>query len=271
MEIKNLEHTPLKDIVAALVEAFSDYFVPMPDSVSYWENRFRIAMLDPTLSFGMFDGDSLVGFILIGVDNHGGHLTAFNTGTGVLPKYRGMAIVDKLYEYAIPQFKSRGITHCALEVIERNQKAIKVYERIGFEKHIFYHCFKGELIAPAENVSLHEVDFDDIPLDKRSHLNSWDHTDKAIQIAGNYSCFEVVQNETAIGYFVIDSATGYVPQLNSYNDEAAHWEVVLNGIAMVCSTVKINNVDSRKAYLAAALLKSGLDNFINQYEMQMAL
>lgn len=270
MEIKNLEHTLLQDIVTALVESFSDYFVQMPNSISYWENRFRIARLDPTLSFGMFDGKNLAGFILIGVDSQEGHLTAFNTGTGVLPAYRGKGIVDKLYEYAIPQFKSRGINHCALEVIDVNNKAIKVYERIGFTKNKFYHCFKGELVSPQENVNLCKVDFNDIPLNKRSHLKSWDHTDKAIQIAGSYTCFEVIKKESPIGYFVIDT-TGYIPQMNIYDSESQHWEVLLSGIAIVSPIVKINNVDARNEGLVTALLKRGLDNFINQYEMQMGI
>jgi ribosomal protein S18 acetylase RimI-like enzyme len=271
MEIKNLEHTPLKDIVTALVEAFSDYFVQMPNNIPYWENRLRIARHDPTLSFGMFDGTVLAGFILIGVDIHEGHLTAFNTGTGVLPNYRGKNIVDKLYEHAIPQFKSRGITHCSLEVIEANHKAIKVYERIGFAKNSFYYCFKGELKTPQENMILKKIDFDDVHLDKRSHLNSWDHTDKAIQLAANYSCFEVLENEKAMGYFVIDPATGYIPQLNIYSNKDSNWEMLLSGIATISQTIKINNVDSKKEDLVKALLKRGLDNFINQYEMQMSI
>lgn len=269
MEIKSLENTPLKTIVDAFTKSFADYFVQMPDDITYWENRFRIARLDPTLSFGMFDGDILAGFILIGVDNYDGHLTAFNTGTGILPEYRGKGIVDRLYGFAMPLFKGRGITGCSLEVIEINHKAIKVYERIGFKKSRFYRCFKGELNIFPENVRLHKVDFSDIPLEKRLYYNSWDHTDKAIELSLGYSTFEVFHNEKAIGYFVIDTATGYIPQLNIYTANKEHWHTLFNGIANLSPVVKLNNIDERNTGLIESFTVAGLDNFINQFEMQM--
>lgn len=269
MEIKSLENTPLKIIVDALTKSFADYFVKMPDDITYWGNRFRIARLDPTLSFGMFDGDILAGFILIGVDNYDGHLTAFNTGTGVLPEYRGKGIIGRLYEFGMPLFKGRGITSCSLEVIEINHKAIKVYERIGFKKSRFYRCFKGELNTSPENVSLHKVDFSDIPLEKRLHYNSWDHTDKAIELSLTYNAFEVLHTDKAIGYFVIDTATGYIPQLNIYTPHKEQWNILFNGIANLFPVVKVNNVDERNTILIESLTLAGLDNFINQFEMQI--
>lgn len=270
MQVKSLETTPLKDIVSALVEAFSDYSVPMPNDVTYWENRLRIARLDPTLSFGMFDGNVLIAFILIGVDNEEGHLTAFNTGTGVLPAYRGKGIVDKLYAHVIPYFKNRDISQCALEVITTNDKAIWVYERIGFSKQRLYHCFKGGLKPQIENITLHKIDFSDVPLSQRLQFKSWDHTDKAISLSYTYSTFEVQQNGSSIGYFVIDTATGYIPQLNVYNNNGL-WNMLFNGIINLVQTVKINNIDERNTGLVQALNDAGLENFIDQYEMKMII
>lgn len=270
MEIRNLENTPVEVIVDALVKSFADYFLQLPDNIQYWQNRFKIARVDLSLSFGMFDGDMLAGFILIGVDVQDDKLTAFNTGTGVLPQYRGSAIVDKLYEHALPLFKSKDIKSCALEVIEANDKAIRVYERIGFSKKRFYRCFKGGFMQGNNKVIVKETLFVDIIIKSRSpSYNSWDHTDKAIQQVKTYNSFEVLYNEMPIGYFVIDVSTGYIPQLDIYTSYKEHWQLLLEGIAQKSTVIKINNIDDRREDLIEALLQIGLDNFINQYEMQM--
>ena len=68
MEIRSLADTNLSDIVACLLEAFEGYFVKMPESIDYWEERFRGARVEYELSFGMFDQDRLVAFIMNGID-----------------------------------------------------------------------------------------------------------------------------------------------------------------------------------------------------------
>ena len=143
--IQHLKNTDLPIIVDCLVKAFANYFVPMPDSVDYWRNRFKGARVNFELSYGVFDDQQLVAFIINGVDGEKEALTAFNTGTGVLPAYRGQQLVDKMYEKAIPIFKENDITSCALEVIQANDRAIRVYERIGFTKQRSLQCFKGAI------------------------------------------------------------------------------------------------------------------------------
>jgi ribosomal protein S18 acetylase RimI-like enzyme len=107
--------------------AFDGYFVKMPDSLDYWATRFKQARVNYHYSFGVFDASRLVAFIIQGMDIHDGQLTAFNTGTGVLPAYRGQKLVDRLYDHAIPRLKERGIQKCQLEVIQENERAIRVY------------------------------------------------------------------------------------------------------------------------------------------------
>ena len=102
MQIKSLQHISLEQIVECLLIAFEGYFVHMPTELSYWDNRFRAARVDYGLSFGVFDDDRLVAFIIQGIDIHNGEMTAFNTGTGVVPEYRGLQLVDKIYAHAIP-------------------------------------------------------------------------------------------------------------------------------------------------------------------------
>jgi len=86
IEIRDLANTKLSTIVDCLLIAFDGYFVKMPSDVHYWANRYKGARVDFSLSFGAFEGDKLVAFIINGIDDDKGMRTAFNTGTGVIPR-----------------------------------------------------------------------------------------------------------------------------------------------------------------------------------------
>ena len=153
MQIKNLATTPLPQIVECFNLAFANYFVKMPTDVAYYEGRWRSARVDYEASIGVFDKDKLVALMIIGIDYHNGKLTAFNTGTGVIPDYKGQALVDKMYEFARPIFQKKGIQKCMLEVIQGNARAIRVYERIGFKIVRSLRCFRGGIILDKDAAS----------------------------------------------------------------------------------------------------------------------
>jgi len=117
----------------------------MPSDPVFWQNRWNWARVDYELSFGVFEGEQLVAFIINGIDQHNGKRTAFNTGTGVIKNFRGQQLVDKMYAAALPHFQKAGIEKYLLEVFVNNERAIRVYERIGFKKIRRLKCYKGKL------------------------------------------------------------------------------------------------------------------------------
>jgi len=273
MEIRNLKNVPLSEVVNCITESFADYFVPMPDDPAYWEQRFRAARVDFELSFGIFDETGrLKGFIINGIDELNGIKTAFNSGTGVTSDVRGLKLVDKLYGHAIPLFREKGIRQCMLEVILQNERAIHVYKRIGFNLSRKLHCFKGTLTPSGHEVRVEECPFGKI--EKLAHaadsFYSWDNTTAAVKAAGgHYRCYEVYDGDRYKGYFIINPATGHLVQFETSHEDDLM--ALLDGIAEKAPTVRINNVDSSRQEVVAALLNRGLDNFIDQYEMQMRL
>jgi len=276
MKIKNLQNTSLEDIVNCMVKAFADYFVKISDDVNYWEVRYRATRVDFSLSYGMFDGNQLVGLIINGIDVKNSHKYAFNTGTGVLPKYRGQRIVDQLYENAIPKLKEVGVTRLALEVIQKNDRAIRVYERIGFQKMRNYLCFKGDLLERKEAVDLKQVKFDHLVArsNPNHHFYSWDHCNEGIQKAGDaYQCYEVFNTtDFPIGFFIINTSINYIAQLELYAEKNdANWNLLFSGIRKLKSSIRLNNIDQRRETLVAQLLRAGLENHINQFEMEMKI
>lgn len=213
MDIRNLTTTPLTTIVQCLNEAFAGYFVQLPEDVPYWENRFKAARVDYSLSFGMFEGDRLLGFIIHGIDEAGGLKTAFNTGTGVLQPARGYKVIDQLYAHALPLLRAAGVKRCTLEVIDQNERAIHVYERIGFRIARRLRCFKGALPQRTGAALAEEIPLSDIEQDLRATDAgyAWDNSLQAIKAAGDrYRCYGVAQrNGSRSGYFVLNRPTGW--------------------------------------------------------------
>ena len=269
MKIKNLSTTPLEDIVACTCDAFADYFVKMPSDVEYWRKRYKGARVDYKLSFGAFDQNKLVAFIINGIDEIDGIPVAFNTGTGVIEAYRGRKLVDQIYQHAIPILKDHGIQKCQLEVIQKNGRAIRVYERIGFKIQRGLNCFKGEIVADAAKVTIQKVNFKDFigTPNPHHHFYSWDNNNHAVLASGSIYETYLVRNsqQDAIGHFVINQS-GYLAQFEAKDD---HFTELMSGIAQISKAVRTNNVDDRRTTVLKQLEKHGIKNVINQYEMEM--
>lgn len=272
MQIKNLKNTPISDIVECLVEAFEDYFVQMPSEVEFWEKRYERARVKYELCYGVFDKGQLVAFMINGIDRLNGHLTAFNTGTGVIPAYRGQQLVDKMYAHAIPILKKEGITKCALEVIQENARAIRVYQRIGFAIQRNLKSYKGTLSSSGETVEIQKMDFSKIAeLGYPKHnFYAWDFANDALLQPGNvYEAYTVMGDEHKIlGYFVIDPTKGMLAQIEA---DAKDFPTFATAIHQISKEVRIVNVDDRRTDLIENLLANGLENSINQYEMEMSI
>lgn len=273
MEVKNLSNTSLEVIVECLLSAFEGYFVKMPEDVEYYRNRFRSAKVDYSLSFGMFDGDKLIGFIIHAIDTRNGSLTAYNTGTGVIPKYRGKGVTKMIYKVALDRLIANGFRRSTLEVITKNQAAINAYKSIGFEITRTYKCFGGELSfnerLPFElkEVASSVVNWNEIP---NQNYYSWDNQNKSI-VEGNFRCFYVYWNARVVGFFILNEALNYIAQLELISNNQEDWKRIFSAIGSVSTTVRINNVDSRLDNKLAQLEQSGLKNTIDQYEMELVL
>ncbi|MCD8073384.1 MAG: GNAT family N-acetyltransferase, partial [Alistipes sp.] len=87
MEIKSLASVSFEAIFEAFSSAFSDYEMQL--------RKVELAAMlrrrgfDPGLSFAAFDGDAITAFTLNGIGWFDGKYTAYDTGTGTLPQYRG--------------------------------------------------------------------------------------------------------------------------------------------------------------------------------------
>ncbi len=266
MKIKNLASTPFDEVISCFLSAFEGYFVKLPEDKNYWKKRFIYARVDWELSYGMFDGERLVGFIINAVDNHLGKLTAYNTGTGVLVEYRGKGIVDSLYEHALPLLKQRGIEKCLLEVICENEKAKTVYERIGFQITRTLHSLTGSIPEVIPENTLQKCHFSKVLGSGlyEAKYYSWDNTAEAVVMMEDEVQTWCLGNELSPEAYLVIDETGSILQLESKSD---NYELLLGSTAFVMKDVKLKNVDSDRIELINTLQKWHFSNPINQYEM----
>ena len=275
MEIRPLDGVPLKEIIDCFLEAFSTYALKMPEDVDYWAWRFNAARVDYSMSLGAFENNKMIGFIIIGVDQLDGVKTSFNTGTGVIESCRGRKIIDQLYLVGIPIWKKVGIERCSLEVITSNELAIRVYERIGFEKFRTLHSYIKETEHSIHDVIVEQMDIDimlNIPhIDQTRY--SWDFTNQALkQSPGSIRAYAVINSSNKLfGYFSVNETHRSICQLELVDDENKQdWLVLLKATNQLWDgTIKINNVDYRRTDLIAALAELQWDNHVSQYEMNM--
>ncbi|WP_425237265.1 GNAT family N-acetyltransferase [Ulvibacterium sp.] len=273
MIVKNLGNTDFNRILESFLLAFQNYFVTVPTNGDYYKERWKVAKVDFNFSYGMFDGEKLVGFVIHAIDHRDGKLTAFNTGTGVIPDYRGQKIVQSIYEYAFTDLKRIGITNCALEVITKNERAIRSYKGIGFKTYRTYKCFNG-IIDPEnietltlKEVELEKVDWANLP---NQHFYSWDHQKESI-LRSNYRFFHVLIETSPESFFIIQPNTGYLVQFDLLNEGKEAWNRLFSGIRQISNTIKVNNVDERLTGKLEQLSAIGLVNTIDQYAMRMEI
>jgi GNAT superfamily N-acetyltransferase len=255
------------------LSAFDNYFVKMPTDHNFYKQRWKAAGVKFNLSYGMFDGATLVGFIRHAVDERQGELTAYNSGTGVIPDYRGQRIVNAIYDYAILDLIKNGITKCVFEVITENVKAIKSYEAIGFKIGRHYKCFGGVISAEIQDkFTIREVGFNAVYWNAipNQALQSWDHQTRSLE-KGNYTYFYVIVDNQIQSFFVMNPINGYIAQLEVLDQTELSWTTLFSAIQSLHKDVRINNIDDRLVDKIKAVESAGLKNTVNQYEMELAL
>lgn len=161
-EFNTLQYTSPQEILSVFNHAFSDYVVPFILNYKQLEDKIQNEGIDLSLSIGVFVENRLVAFILHAY-NPETQIT-YNAGTGVIPAFRGHQLTHKMYNFILPALRKKGVKCIILEVIASNEKAIKIYERIGFKEIRKLNCYKGKIATPGTTehykIVLQEESFD---------------------------------------------------------------------------------------------------------------
>lgn len=277
--VQSLACTDVQILRSCFNASFQQYYVPLHLSKEQFADKITAEAIDLKLSFGLFDQEELVGFILHGIDIIGNQKIAYNAGIGILPEYRGYKLSYRLYEHSISQLKKEGIGKAILEVVEQNIPAIKTYLRMGFNVTRKLNSYQGKPILndpmAIEVETLPSLDWELIR--KSCEWNpSWQYSTNCIKRAlSEYTLQIVRQDKEPVAYCIANFNTGRIAHFGCVNIEfkekylAALFNQV-NGVNTDHMTSVIN-VDTNALYANTFLLSIGLSRLCTACEMEMAL
>ena len=249
MEIRSLANTDFDTLSRAFGLAFANYDIQI--SSLQLKAMFKRRGYNPELSFAMFDGGEIVSFLFNGTGDFNGTPTAYDTGTGTLPDYRGKGLSSKVFEYAVPILREANIKQYLLEVLQHNASAVSVYRNAGFEtaREFNYFIQKNEeinnQIKTSAGYSIKQID-----IEKCGSISelwdfypSWQNSLESIKRAADgFICLGAFKEEELLGYCVFEPVSGDLTQI------AVDKKHRRKGIAslLLGETIKLNRNDSIK-------------------------
>lgn len=277
MKFNSLENSTISEMLTAFNLSFADYIIPLQVTEQQFRDKLFSEDIHLEWSFGAFEDNKLVGFMLHGYRNN----TLYNAGTGVIPKHRGNKITQKLYHYCLEKAKSENIKSIQLEVITENNKAIRTYENIGFEIIRTLNCYKGTLNVE-ETKSPFEVSELNTSAGKSlnavcNYLPTWQNTSETIENLyqiNDIKSIGVVDQDEVIGYVIFNTTSKKILQMGI--NEKYNQNRVTNSLFKFISDnyakeVLAINIDDVAKNTISSLTAHGLDCFLQQYEMKMDL
>lgn len=278
-----LESTSIEKLHKTFLEAFSDYQVKLDLPLLKLQQMLKRRGYVSKASIGAFENDTLVGFLLNGIRNWDGKLTAYDTGTAVIETHRKQGITSNMFLNAKELLEKMGVEQYLLETIQSNTSAIQLYKKQGFEILRDFECFK-----------LDKNKYNPITTYKVEHINkinesiwkglikfwdfkpSWQNSIDSVDTMSDAFIYSIMTiNDSIVGYGIIDKQTGDIPQIAVDKDCRGKGigRSILTDLINSTESNKINilNVDSQFTSMKNFLLHLGFEQYVSQYEMALKL
>jgi ribosomal protein S18 acetylase RimI-like enzyme len=155
MDLTPASELSLRELSALFARSFEGYFVTIPDAPLLFDARARSEHISLAESrIARVQGEP-VGLVLMARRGRVSRVA----GMGIVPAHRNRKLGGDMLRPLLEEARARGDTRMVLEVIEQYAPAVKLYERLGFQRARRLVGFSGTL-AP-EPAALEEVE----PLD----------------------------------------------------------------------------------------------------------
>ncbi len=206
-------------VYQTLLDAFSDYIVPVKLSEIQFKNHILQNAVDLNFSVGAFAEEKMIGYTLNGFGLWNGKQTAYDAGTGVIPGFRNKGIGKAIFDFLLPKLREIGIEQMLLEVIENNENALKLYKKLGFKcsrELTFFEQNENLKLKSNSSVEIREIENPDWQLLETfwDGTPSWQFSSESIVrkllpkiILGAYL------EKKCVGYGIINPTAGVVPQI----------------------------------------------------------
>jgi ribosomal protein S18 acetylase RimI-like enzyme len=165
---RSLEHERLTSVFNA---AYSDYFVPL--SLDEGTLAAVIDLWDIDLDASRASAD---GFAFLGIRADRGWIG----GMGVVPSARRKGLGETLMHAVVEGAQSRGLREVTLEVLEQNDPARRLYEKIGFEPVRELEIWELDAAANGQASPVAAEDALSEIRSRRSWIEPWQRADETV-------------------------------------------------------------------------------------------
>ena len=261
-------------------ESFSDYAIPYNLTLDEFTMKMKHKVhISFRHSYGAFSNQKLIAFVFHAVNRYENLLMAYNRGTGVLPGHQGNHLTASLYAEILPELSSDGIERCVLEVLETNERAIHVYEHIGFRRTKRFTCFQLKDPEKLRSASYKVVSVPDANLDRYCDLGKCGTSfgDTNDQLRHNIqfeTTLEVRINEELAGYLIFQPSLGRITQFcvsENFRRSGIGRTLFTKAKSLSKRTLTVININREYMEVIAFLKSVGFVNTLDQFEMQLAV
>lgn len=279
--IKSLEGESINRIYEAFSRAFEDY--PFQWTEEMFVRMLQRRNFNPNLSFGAYQDNHLVSFILNGIGRFRMQATAYDIGTGTLASFRGQGLAGRVFEFAVQQLQTMNIHQYLLEVLCSNTPALSVYQKQGFEITRTFHCFLSKqkelpsVVIQEINPGI-EVKEMPLALDETvwntlcESYPSWqNHVISICNQPQRFRTLALVEQNKLLGLGVIEFQTGDIPLFAIHPDKRKQGlgTYLFQQLQKLNESgiVKMVNVDASNKAILNFIAKLGVAKNAEQFEM----
>ncbi len=130
---KRLSECTFSEATAIWNKGFEGYFVDATTTEERFVARLGTEGISPRLSLVAYLDEEPAGMVLTGIRMIQGEKVAWNGGTCVASAFRRQGVGKALMEAAIQVYREEGVDIATLEAFRENEKAIALYEQMGYE------------------------------------------------------------------------------------------------------------------------------------------
>ena len=285
MEYRFLQKEDFPQLYSTFIKAFSDYAVKMQPSEEQLFEMMTRRGVRYDLSVGAFSDHQLVGFNLNGLDLWKGRLTVYDSGTGVIPEFRGREIASRIFAFSIPKLKQVSAQQYILEVIDTNVSAIKVYKKVGFREVRKLESFK--LRGSVARSFMKELTGIELRIESKPDWElfqsfwdwepSWQNSINSIKRSLDNKVLVCAFSEgSCVGYGIAYPSNGDIPQLaidKGYRRRGIGTQILQSLETQIRSgqTGRIINIDASAEGTLGFCKAVGMEKIVNQHEMLLEL
>lgn len=202
-----------KDVHKAFHAGFIDYImkVDIPETV-FFNHFFGPEGNLLSLTVVAYDGETPIGVVMGGIRPLDENKKTLRCGgLCVAPEYRGTGVSNELMKRHIEMGRNKGCMQYMLEVIGTNERAIKFYEKLGYERLYELNYFSAQA-SQLKKASSEYKTFEELSLTEMKELQNmtnsghvnWQNMYDFFSLVPSVKGYCVKNGEEVIAYMILD-------------------------------------------------------------------